>query len=137
MTREEIIDGLELYTVGRPKKERVHITVEELQKFIEELKKQNELFKIGLLKDCESCSKAIEQTGWIPVSERLPEESGYYLANVYIEDCYFSEVCVRLFAHPDDYFITAGEWRECADDELVTAWMPLPEPYKAESEGEE
>ena len=68
---------------------------------------------------------------WIPVSERLPEESGYYIANVYIEDCYFSEVCVRWFAHPDDYFIKAGEWRECADGEVVTAWMPLPEPYKA------
>lgn len=74
---------------------------------------------------------------WIPVSERLPEESGYYLVNVFIEDCYFSEVCVRWFAHPDDYSITAGEWRECADDELVTAWMPLPKPYKAESEVEE
>lgn len=38
MTKEEIIDGLELYTVGRLKKDRVHITVEELQKFIDEIK---------------------------------------------------------------------------------------------------
>ena len=38
MTREEIIDGLEMYTVGRLKKERVFITVEELQKFIDEIK---------------------------------------------------------------------------------------------------
>lgn len=35
MTREEIIDGLEIYTVGRLKKNRVHITVEKLQKFID------------------------------------------------------------------------------------------------------
>lgn len=74
-------------------------------------------------------------SSWIPVSERLPKESGYYLVNVYIEDCCFSEVSICWFAHSDDYSITAGEWRECADDELVTAWMPLPEPYKAESEG--
>ena len=38
MTKEEIIDGLEIYTVGRLNKARVHITVEELQKFIDEIK---------------------------------------------------------------------------------------------------
>ena len=38
MTREEIIDGLEIYTVGRLKKARVYITVEELQKFIDAIK---------------------------------------------------------------------------------------------------
>ena len=38
MTREEIIDGLEIYTVGRLNKARVHITVEELQKFIDAIK---------------------------------------------------------------------------------------------------
>ena len=38
MTREEIIDGLEIYTVGRLNKARVHITVEELQRFIDEIK---------------------------------------------------------------------------------------------------
>ena len=77
-----------------------------------------------------------EQTRWIPVSERLPEESGYYLTSVLINGGYFSEVCVRWFAHPDDYSITTGEWRDCTDDELVIAWMPslLPKPYEAESE---
>ena len=38
MTREEIIDGLEIYTIGRVNKARVHITVEELQKFIDAIK---------------------------------------------------------------------------------------------------
>ena len=38
MTKEEIIDNLELYTVGRPKKDRVSITVEELQSLIDEIK---------------------------------------------------------------------------------------------------
>ena len=38
MTREEIIDGLEIYTVGRLNKDRVDITVEELQKFIDAIK---------------------------------------------------------------------------------------------------
>ena len=38
MTREEIVDELELYTVGRLKKSQVYITVEELQKYIDEIK---------------------------------------------------------------------------------------------------
>lgn len=38
MTREEIIDGLEIYTVGRLNKDKIHIAVEELQKFIDEIK---------------------------------------------------------------------------------------------------
>ena len=38
MTREEIIDGLEIYTVGKLNKARAHITVEELQKFIDAIK---------------------------------------------------------------------------------------------------
>lgn len=38
MIREEIIDGLEIYTVGRSNKATVHITVEELQKFIDAIK---------------------------------------------------------------------------------------------------
>lgn len=41
MTREEIVNGLEIYTVGRSNKAMVHITVEELQKFIDEIKKQD------------------------------------------------------------------------------------------------
>ena len=38
MTREEIIDELEIYTVGRLNNARVHITVEELQRFIDAIK---------------------------------------------------------------------------------------------------
>lgn len=38
MTIEEIVDGLEFYTVGRLKKSQVNITVEELQKYINEIK---------------------------------------------------------------------------------------------------
>lgn len=38
MTKEEIVNGLEIYTLGRLKKSQVHITVEELQKYIDEIK---------------------------------------------------------------------------------------------------
>lgn len=65
---------------------------------------------------------------WIPVSERLPENDGRYLA--YIIDPYdvrerYSMTCE---------FFEPNSW--CPDDECsswnVVAWMPLPEPYKEE-----
>lgn len=73
-----------------------------------------------------------EQTRWIPVSERLPENPGRYLAYIvnkhdnklqYIMTCDYQ---VNGFSNwfPDD---------DCASDNVI-AWMPLPKPYKAESE---
>jgi len=62
---------------------------------------------------------------WIPVSEKLPDEKDYCLC------------CDK------DGYITIGfvsKWSKqwCFDDPEVDidviAWMPLPEPYKAESE---
>lgn len=64
---------------------------------------------------------------WIPVSERLPEEEGRYLTTIfngiqYIMTCDYHPYSRCWF--PDD---------ECASDNVI-AWMPLPEPYMAESE---
>lgn len=71
-----------------------------------------------------------ENGGWIPVEEGLPEESGYYMAciyNVEVDDYDFRKT---WFAHVDDYDMDESEWRELYDFERVTAWQPLPEPYK-------
>ena len=54
---------------------------------------------------------------WIPVSEKLPEENGGYLVTV-----------KRGYVTTALWVGNAENWKE------VTAWMPLPEPYKAESE---
>lgn len=64
---------------------------------------------------------------WIPVSERLPENTGRYLtANISADD----EKCVF------DLWFDCGEWYiDENDDEFiykVTHWMPLPEPPKGE-----
>ena len=63
-----------------------------------------------------------DKTRWIPISERLPEKYTYTLWCA-------SSGCVR-----SDYF--NGEFWEDAKKYCyeVIAWMPLPEPYKAESE---
>lgn len=55
---------------------------------------------------------------WIPVSERLPEENGYYLTTTMYHEVY----C--------DFWVEDRFNRT----EAVIAWMPLPKPYKAESE---
>lgn len=72
---------------------------------------------------------------WIPVSERLPNHDEYMKNN-------------GLF-NVSDGTISYSEWFDINEkkmfgeltmngfrvDRAVTAWMPLPEPYKAESEG--
>ena len=63
---------------------------------------------------------------WIPVSERLPEEKGFYLVSVKNEhNRRYSKSC---------WFYGNGNW--FARQEVI-AWMPLPEPYKVESEDKE
>ena len=82
--------------------------------------------------------KALEQQRWIPVSERLPEEDGQYLITVkykHVNDCY------------EDVYAEHGEWYDgkwdtfcfghCGEVEDITAWMPLPEPFREESDKSE
>ena len=89
-----------------------------------------------VIDDCYSIAKyqeakamainALEQKGWIPCSERLPERDTDVLAyhkNVSFEYVYVSWI--------DDY---TGKWAgfigNLPDD--VLAWMPLPEPWRGE-----
>ena len=61
------------------------------------------------------------KTGWIPVSERLPEES---LNSVIGWDAY-RERCVFV-QYIDGYFQITGS----AESFDIVAWMPLPKPYE-------
>ena len=62
---------------------------------------------------------------WIPVTEKLPKYSGRYLVN-------YSSGYVSMAR----YYESVSKWGSTTTERIV-AWMPLPEPYKAESEGEE
>lgn len=80
-----------------------------------------------------------EQTKWIPVSERLPNTDGVYIVTrrlfdnqIDTEPYYMVDAC---------YFDGSSTWHN--DNRInhtrnyltdVVEWMPLPEPYREESE---
>lgn len=79
------------------------------------------------------------KTGWIPVSERLPNDDEDVLV------CYSQGGMDVCYYHIDDTFypteyadLNETGWFNENGDALYfepIAWMPLPEPYKAETEG--
>lgn len=68
-------------------------------------------------------TNSIEQEPkWIPVTERLPEEEGFYLVTRRITD----DVATFIFRRTPT---SKDYWKRC-----VTAWMPLPKPYEGGQE---
>ena len=101
MTREAV-NELKKYTLGKKNTEKVEISILNLNRII----------------------KALEQEPrWIPVSERLPEpdvevlvtDDAGGLATISTDSIYESEA--------------TGE-KEWYTSQRVTAWMPLPKPYR-------
>jgi len=65
------------------------------------------------------------KTEWIPVSERLPEDYIHVLCQFYLGgmgECYLAHGV---------FHVVGGLVMTCNE---VVAWMPLPQPYNAESE---
>ena len=80
---------------------------------------------------CNVVIKALKQKPmWIPVSERLPEKNVEVLATTK-----WGEITIAEKFCNGDWFIREGASNANVDD--ILAWMPLPEPYKAESEDKE
>ena len=65
---------------------------------------------------------------WIPCNERLPEVSGLYLVTTNAYGVWA--------ARTDSYSVRDKDWKRKGDKKaVITAWMPLPEPYSIESDG--
>lgn len=63
---------------------------------------------------------ALNQTAWIPVGEKLPEPYESVLVSLIYQDKRFVSI---------DWVSDEGVWQEYRRS-YVTAWKPLPEPYK-------
>ena len=97
------------------------------------------------IEDCCNCpnikamldlaNKALEQTRWIPVSERLPKKTGWYFITFKVYGGGYA-VCELCYRKPENYWTRDDIRKKILDNDEVVAWMPLPELYK-ESEGEE
>lgn len=99
------------------------MTRESLRKHCEQMMKMCErVSESGTYQEHKMIIDLLNKTEWIPVTKRLPEKEGLYLVSVknehnrrYSKTCWYSDK--NWFARQD-----------------VIAWMPLPQPYVAESE---
>ena len=59
--------------------------------------------------------------GWIPCIEKLPSESGWYVISV---------VGLKNITDVSYFYSDESKWSDVSHTQTVTAWMPLPTPYK-------
>jgi Protein of unknown function (DUF551). len=74
----------------------------------------------------ELCKADAEQTRWIPISERLPEDGTW---NIFTDGKHIS--IERYKSDAIDHFFPNGRWFSF---EEAVAWMPLPERYTESEE---
>ena len=99
----------------------------ELAKLISDAADTIELLSAKLSASNMERSSQYYHGGWIPCSERLPEENTDILVT------YVDGEETRII--PVNYGL--GTWYDCIFDAAldplkITAWMPLPEPYREE-----
>ena len=73
--------------------------------------------------------KEIEENhnGWIPCSERMPEDEQVVIA------CKYKSISIlRYSTKTNHWYELSGNWWWSAN--MVTAWQPLPEPYQQKGE---
>ena len=146
MTREEAIKVL-MYDVSLI----ISHTIDGTHEKIEQATKCNEAIVLGVdaLKN--------QKTGrWIPVSDRLPEDIQPVIVTWKNNDpkSYYQYIVGKHFIGTAHYHRGKWYWYSSTTEDLlaeygrcdgeefdeaieVVAWMPLPEPCKAESEGKE
>lgn len=97
---------------------------------------RNDMDKITI-NACKGAIELLEQTQWIPVSERLPEKNmaclvavgKFNLTQIAIYSDLMGIIDHRIFYQGD---VGHDNFKDITG--YVKAWMPLPQTYKAESE---
>ena len=148
MTKKEAIENLKGcvcgYEVGKDGKPNGNVTADLTQETIDMAIKALEAplndnwegYSKRLWKSAYERGKTDAEQRWIPVTERLPEAEEIVL--ITIDSSYYPKSYVDM----GFYKAETKKWywfsSEAIDHSIkVTAWMPLPEPYKAESEDDE
>ena len=74
---------------------------------------------------------------WIPITDRLPDETGAYLVTVKSKGPFGTHVIVGQWEQPEGQLTfdsdNKGKWKWMGQHEVI-AWMPLPKPFEAKSE---
>ena len=93
-------------------------------------------FYLGALHDTADGIKALPSAQqWIPCSERLPNTNGCYLVwrpHFFCGEVGMPSIC--YFDGQDTWHDSYGvDFERVLNEKDVTAWMPLPEPYKEDA----
>ena len=81
----------------------------------------------------------IEERKWIPCSERLPEDSQFVLMTIRRMDEHYNHepfISVGYISWNQSAWWCAHDGNCKSNDIRVDAWMPLPEGYKGDKDGE-
>ena len=105
------------YPLERREAEKV---INILKVFISVMTKAGEM---EISSEQEPCNDVTPTQRWIPVSERMPNFNDIVLASA---DSDYNELRVIITVYGGEEFWFNGK---------IKAWRPLPEPYRAESEG--
>ena len=116
------------------------------EQHIENLKKLKSFHNGSYGADIDRVIKTLEQTRWVSVAERLPKVNQRVLVTSYGRVCYAMMISADgNNGHPvfklQDSLDERVAYETTVHNEFTTsriiAWMPLPEPYKAEGSEEE
>ena len=96
-------------------------------------------FNVGQIEEALRAVPAVSVPQWISVKDRLPDVAGMYIVTACDEWCSHGEgIWYDTVVVVAEYSSGCWNWNENGTDydidDLVTHWMPLPEPPKGDAD---